>query len=129
MDCRMPGSLSITNSCSLFNLLSIEWVMPSNCLGLCCPLLLLPSIFLSIRVFSKDSALCIRWPKHWSFSFSISPSNECSGLIYFRIDWLDLLSVQGTLRRSNQSILKEISPGISLEGMMLKPCILSMALN
>ena len=95
--CKMPGSLSITNSCSLFNLLSIEWVMPSNCLGLCCPLLLLPSIFLSIRVFSNESALHIMWPKYWSFSFSISPSNEYWGLISFMMDWFHLLAVKRTL--------------------------------
>ena len=83
---------------NLLKLMSIESVMPSNHLILCHPLLCLPSIFLSIRVFSKDSALCIRWPKHWSFSFSISPSNECSGLISFRIDWLDLLEIQGTFK-------------------------------
>ena len=77
--------------------MSIELVMPSNHLILCHPLLLLPSIFPSIRVFSKESVLCIRWPKYWSFSFSISPSNEYSGLISFRIDWLGLLAVQGTL--------------------------------
>ena len=76
----------------------IESVMPSNHLILCCPLLLLPSIFLSIRVFSKASALRIRWPKYWTFSFNISPSNEHPGLIYFRMDWLDLLAVQGTLK-------------------------------
>ena len=78
--------------------MSIESVMPSNHLILCCPLLLLPSIFPSIRVFSNESVLCIRWPKYWSFSFSISPSNEYSELIFFRIDWLDLLAVQGTLK-------------------------------
>ena len=77
--------------------MSIKLVMPSNHLILCRPLLLLPSIFPSIRVFSKESVLCIRWPKYWSFSFSISPSNEYSGLISFRMDWLDLLAVQGTL--------------------------------
>ena len=92
------ASLSITNSQSLLKLMSIKLVMPSNHLILCCPLLLLPSIFPSIRVFSKESVLCIRWPKYWSFSFSISPSNEYSGLISFRMDWLDLLAVQGTLR-------------------------------
>ena len=91
-------SLSITNSGSLLKLMSIELVMPSNHLILCCTLLLLPSIFPSIRVFSYESALHIRWPNNWSFSFSISPSNEYSGLISFRIDWLDLLAVQGTLR-------------------------------
>ena len=88
------ASLSITNSQSLLKLRSIESVMPFNHLILCCPLLLLPSIFPSIMVFSNDSVLCIRWPKDWSFSFSISPSNEYSGLISFRIDWFDLLAVQ-----------------------------------
>ena len=78
--------------------MSIASVIPSNHLILCCPLLLLPSIFPSIRVFSNESVLCIRWPKYWSFSFSISPSNEYSGLISFRMDWLDLLAVQGTLK-------------------------------
>ena len=92
------ASLSITNSKSLLKLMSIESVMPSNCLILCCPLLLLPSIFPSIRVFSVESVLHIRWPKYWSFSFSISPSNEYSGLISFRRDWLDLLAVQRALK-------------------------------
>ena len=92
------ASLSITNSLSLLKLMSVESVMPSNHLILCPPLLLLPSIFPSIRVFSDESVLCIRRPKYWSFSFNISPSNECSGLISFRIDWLDLLEVQGTLK-------------------------------
>ena len=92
------ASLSITNSWSLPKLISIESVMPSNHLILCRPLLLLPSIFPSTRVFSNESALCIRWPKYWSFSFNISPSNEHSGLISFRMDWLDLLEVQGTLK-------------------------------
>ena len=92
------ASLSITNSRSLFKLMSIESVMPSNHLLLCHPLLLLPLIFPSIRVFSNESVLHIRWPKDWSFSFSISPSNEYSGLISFRMDWLDLLAVQGTLK-------------------------------
>jgi len=91
-------SLSITNSQSLLKLMSIESVMPSNHLILCCPLLLLPLIFLSIRVFSKESVLHIRWQKYWSCSFSINPSNEHSGLISFRMDWLDLLAVQGTLK-------------------------------
>ena len=91
-------SLSITNSQSLPKLTSIELVMPSNHLILCHPLLLLPSIFLSIRVFSNESALHIRWPKYWSFSFNISPSNEHPGLISFRMDWLDLCAVQQTLR-------------------------------
>ena len=92
------ASLSITNSQSLLKLMSIESVMPSNCLILCYPLLLLPSIFPSIRLFSKESVLRIRWPKYWSFSFSISPSSEYSGLISFRIDWFDLLTVHGTLK-------------------------------
>ena len=92
------ASLSITNSQSLFRLMSIELVMPSNHLILCCPLLLLPSIFPSITVFSNDSVFHSRWPKWWSFSFTISPSNEYSGLNSFRIDWLDLLAVQGTLK-------------------------------
>ena len=92
------ASLSITNSWSLLKLMSTESVMPSNYLILCCPLFLLPSVFPSIRVFSKESVLCIRWPNDWSFSFSISPSNEYSGLISFRMDCFDLLAVQGTLR-------------------------------
>ena len=92
------ASLSITNSRSSLKLMSIESVMPSNYLILCLPLLLLSSIFPSIRVFSNESALCIRWPKYWNFSFNISPSNEHSGLISFRMDWLDLLVVQGTLK-------------------------------
>ena len=92
------ASLSITNSWSSPKPMSIESVMPSNHLILCRPLLLLPSIFPSIRVFSNESALHIRWPKYWSFSFSISPSNEQSGLISFRMEWLDLLAVQGTLK-------------------------------
>ena len=98
MDCSTPGHLSITYSWSLLKLMSIELVMPSSHLILCRPLLLLPSIFPSIRVFSNESALHIMWPKYWSFSFSISPSNEHSGLISFRMDWLDLLTVQGTLK-------------------------------
>ena len=93
-----PASLSITNSWSLHKLMCIELVMPSNHLILCHPLLLLPSIFPSIRIFSNESVLHIRWPKYWSFSFSISPSNEYSGLISFRMDQLDLLAVQGTLK-------------------------------
>ena len=92
------ASLSIPNSRSLLKLMSIESVMPFNYLILCHPLLLLSSIFPSIRVFSNESALCITWPKYWSFSFSISPSNEYPGLISFRMDWLDLLAVQGTLK-------------------------------
>ena len=90
--------LSFTNSKSFLKLMSIELVIPSNHLILCYPLLLLPSIFPSIRVFSKESVFRIRWPKYWSFSFSISPSNEYSELISFRIEWLDLLAVQGTLK-------------------------------
>ena len=92
------ASLSITNSQSLLKLMLIESVMPSNHLILCCPLLLPPSIFPSIRVFSSESVLCIRWPKYWSFSFSMSPSNKYSGLISFRRDWLDLLAVQWTFK-------------------------------
>ena len=92
------ASLSITNSRSLLKLMSIESVIPSNHLILCHPLSLLPSIFPSIRVFSNESALCIRWPKYWSFSFNISPSSEHSELISSKMDWLDLLAVQGTLK-------------------------------
>ena len=92
------ASLSVTNSWSLLKLMSIESVMPSNHLILCRPLLLLPSIFPNIRVFSNESALPIRWPKYWSFSFNISPSNEHSGLMSLRMDWLDLLAVQGILK-------------------------------
>ena len=98
MYCSMPGFPVYHNSRSLLSLMSIRSVMPSNHLIFCHPLLHSPSIFPSIRVFSKESVLRIRWPKYWSFSFSISPSNECSGLIFFRIDWLDLLAVQGTLK-------------------------------
>ena len=92
------ASMSTTNSWSLLKLISIELVMPPNHLLLCCPLLLLLSIFLNIRVFSKESVLPIKWPKYWSFCFSISLCNEYSGLISFRMDWLDLLAVQGTLK-------------------------------
>ena len=104
------ASLPITNSWGLLKLMSIEFVMPSNHLILCHPLLLLSSIFPSIRVFSNESAFRIRWPKYWSFSFSISPSNEYSGLISFRMDWLDLLAVQGTLKRvfSNTTVQKRL---------------------
>ena len=104
------ASLSFTISQSLFKLMSIESVMPSSHLTLCSPLLLLSSVFPSIRVFSNESVLYIRWPKHWSFSFSISPSNEYSGLISFRMDWLDLLAVQGTLK----SLLRHHSSKISI---------------
>ena len=93
-------SLPITNSWNLLKLMSIKSVMPSNCLILCRPILLPPSIFPSIRIFSNESVLCIRWPNYWKFSFSISPSNEYSGLISFRMNWLDLLAVQGTQESS-----------------------------
>ena len=103
----LQASLSISNSQSLLKFVSIELVMPSSHLILCRPLLLLPSIFPSIRVFSNESALCIRWPKYWSLSFNISPSNEHPGLICFGIDWLDLLAVQGTLKVfSNTTVQK-----------------------
>ena len=104
------ASLSITNFPSLLKLMSMESVMSSSHLILCHPLLLLPSIFPSIRVFSNESVLHIRWPKFWSFSFSISPSNEYSGLISIRMDWLDLLAVQGTLK----SLLQHHSSKASL---------------
>ena len=99
------ASLSITNSWSSLKLMSIELMMPSTHLILCCPLLLLPSIFLSFRVFSNESVLGIRWPKYWSFSFSISPSN----LISFRMDWFDLLTVQGTLKSLLQHQISKAS--------------------
>ena len=102
--------LSITNSGSLLKLMSIESVMPSNYLILCCPLLLLPSILLSIRVFLNESVLHIRWPNYWSFSFCISPSNKYSRLISFRMNWLDLLAVQGTLK----SLLQHYSSKASI---------------
>ena len=98
MDCSTTGLPVHYQLPELLKLMSIESVMPSDHLILCCPLLLLPSIFPSIRVFSNESVLCIWWPKDWSFSVSISPSNEYSGLISFRIDWLDLLAVRGTLK-------------------------------
>ena len=98
MDCTCQASLSITNSQSLLKLMSIKSVMPSSLLTLYCPHLLLPSTFPSIRVFPSDTVLPIRWLKYWSFSFNISPSNEYSGLISFRIDWLDPLAVQRTLK-------------------------------
>ena len=104
------ASLPITNSWSLLKLMYIESVMPSNNLILCCPLLLPPSVFPSIRVFSNESVLRFRWSKYWSFSFRISPSNEYSGLISFRMDWLDLLAVQGTLK----SLLKHHSSKASI---------------
>ena len=114
IDCSQ-ASLSITNCWSLLKLMSIELVIPSNHLIFCGPLLLLPSIFPSIRVVSNVSVLHIRWPKYWSFNFSISPSNEYSGLISFRMDWLNLLSVQGTLKSllqhhsSKASILRHLA--------------------
>ena len=104
------ASISITKSWSLLKLMSIQSVMPSNHLILCRPLLLLPSVFPNIRVFSSESLLHIRWPKYWSFSFSISPSNEYSGLIFFRMDWLDLTAVQGTVN----SLLQHYSSKASI---------------
>ena len=106
----LQASLYITNSWNLFKLMFIELVMPSNHLILCWPLLLLSSIFPSIRVFSSESAFPMRWPKYWSFSFSISPSNEHPGLISFRMDWLDLLAVQGNLK----SLLQQHSSKASI---------------
>ena len=114
MDCSTPG-LSVANSWNLLKLMSTGSVTPSNHLILCCPLLLPPSIFPSIRVFSNESVVCISWPKYWSFSFSIIPSKEHPGLISFRMDWLDLLAVQGTLKSllqhhsSKASILRHLS--------------------
>ena len=112
------ASLSITNSRSLPKFRPIESVMPSNRLILCCPLLLLPSIFPSIRVFPNESVLHIRWPKYWSFSFNISPFNEYSGLISFRMDWLHLLAVQGTLK----SLLQQSSSRSQLKHHFLEKC-------
>ena len=107
MDCSTLGLPTITNSQSLLKLMSIETVMPSNHIILCHPLLLPPSIFPSIGVFANESVLRISWPKYWSFSFSISPSNECSGLISFRIDWFDLLQSKGLSRVfSNTTVQK-----------------------
>ena len=103
------ASLSITNSWSLLKLISIESVMPPNHFILWCPLLLLPSIFPSIRVFSNELVLCSRWPKYWSFSFSISPYNEYSGLLSFRIDWFDLFAVPGTLKSLFQHNSSKVS--------------------
>ena len=114
------ASLSLTISCSLLKLMSIESVIPSNHAILCHPLLRLPSIFPSITVFSNESALRIRWPKFWSFSFSISPSNEYSGLVSSRIVWLDLLAVQRTLK----SLLQHESPSyVNVKRMQKKGCI------
>ena len=107
MDCSTPDFSVLHHLQSLLKLMSIESMMPSNHLGLCRPLLLMLSVFPSIRVFSNESALCIRWPKYWSFSFSISPSSEHPGLICFRMDWLDLLAVQGLSRVfSNTTVQK-----------------------
>ena len=122
------ASLSITNSRSFLKLTSIESVMPSNHLILCRPLLLPPWIFPSIRVFSNESVLHIRWPKYWSFSFNISPSNEYSGLISFRVDWLDFLAVQGTLKsllqhRSSKESFLQHSGDLVCMGASLGPGI------
>ena len=110
------ASLSIANSSSLLKLMSIESVIPSNDLILCCPLLLLSSIFPSIRVFSNETVLHIRWPKYWSFSFNISPSNEHSELVSFRMDWLNLLAVQGTLESSPAPQFKSINSSVFGKG-------------
>ena len=106
------ASLSITNSRTSLKLMSIEWVMPPKHLILCCPFLLLPSVFPSIRVFSNESTLCIRWPKYWSFSFSIGPSNEHPELISFRMDWLDRLAGQGTLESCPTPQFKSINSSV-----------------
>ena len=106
------ASLCITNSWSLLKLMSIKWVIPFNHLILCCPHLLPPSLLPSIRVFSNESVLRIRWPKYWSFSFNISPSNEHLGLISYRMDWLDLLAVQGTLKSSSTPQFKSINSSV-----------------
>ena len=109
MDCSTPGLPVHHQLWSLLKLMSVQLVMPSNYLITFCSLLLLPSVFPSKRVFSNESVLRIRWPKHWTFSFSISPSNEYSGLISFRMDWLDLLAIQGTLRSLLQHHSSEAS--------------------
>ena len=119
------ASLSITNSRSLPKFISIKSVMPSNHLILYHPLLLLPSIFPSIRVFSKESPLCIRWPKYWSFSFNISPSNECSGLISFGMDWLDLFAVQGTDSQESSSTPQFKSINSSVLNFLSSPTLTS----
>ena len=120
MDAACQASLSITSSRSSSKLMSIELVMPSNHLIFCCPLLLPPSLFPSIRVFSNESVLRIRWPKYWSFSFSIRPSNEYSGLISFRMDCLDLLAVEGTLKsllqhHSSKASILQCSPFFTVQ--------------
>ena len=114
------ASLSITNSWSLLKLTSIELVMPSNYLILCCPSFLPPSIFLGIRVFPNESVLCIRWPNYWSFSFSISPSNEYSGLISFRTDWFDLLAVQEILKSLFQHHSSKASKWKEMKGKWIR---------
>ena len=113
------ASLSVTNSWSLLKLMPIELMMPSSHLILCLPLLLLPPVPPSIRVFSNESALCIRWPKYWSFSFIIGPSNEYSGLISFRIDCFDLLAVQGTLKSLLQHTLKSLLQHHNMKALIL----------
>ena len=126
MDCSTPGSLSITNLQSLFKLLSINLVMPSNHLILCHPLLLQPSLLPSIGIFSNESVLCIRWPKYCGFDFNISPSNEYSGLISFRMDWLDLLAVQETLKSLLQHHSSKASVLQCLDFLMVQlshPCM------
>ena len=120
------ASLSITNSWSLFKLMSVESMMPSNHLILCHPLLLPPLIFPSIRVFSNESVLRIRWPKYWSLSFSISPSSEYSGLISFRMDWLDLPSVQETLKSLLQHHSSKASVSSALSPFLLPPFVSSL---
>ena len=120
--------LSFTISRSLLKLISIESVMPSNYLVLCRPLLLLPSIFPSIRVFSNESTLCIMWPKDWSFSFSISPSSEYSGLISFRMDWFDLLAVQGTLKsllQHHSSKASVLRGSVFIMVQLSHPCVIN----
>ena len=119
MNLTHQASLSFTVSWSLLKLMSIESVMPSNHLNLCHPLFLLPSVFPSIRVFSNESALHITWPKYWSFSFSINPSNEYSGLISFRIDWFDFLAVQGTLQESSPAPQFESNSSLVLSRILL----------
>ena len=123
MDCSMPGFPAITNSQSLLKLMSIESVMPSNHLIICHPILLPPSVFPTIRVSSNESALRIRWPKYWSFSFSIRPSNEYLGLISFRMDWFDLLAVQGTQESSTPQFKNINSSALSF---LYSPTLTSM---
>ena len=122
MDCSTPGFPVHQELPELLKLMSIESVMPHNDLILYCPLLLPPSVFLSIRVFPNESVLCIRWPKYWSFNFRISPSDEYSGLISFRTDWLDLLAVQRTFKSHLQHLSSKASVFISVS--LLLSCIL-----